>query len=85
MLPIRITVTVAGRAVSVEDLADAHLATALRSAGQDVGRRLAAIHCPVHDQTANNVRVHFDASGSADLQYESCCEKLGTQIGHALG
>jgi hypothetical protein len=85
MLPVRVTVAVEGRAVSVEDLADLRLASTLRSAGQDVARRLAAIHCPVHRETASNVRVHFDARGSADLRYESCCEKLGERIRAALG
>lgn len=85
MLPVRVTVAVAGRAVSVEDLADARVASALRTAGQDIARRLAGILCPEHQKTASNVRVHFDAHGSADLQYESCCEKLGERIGAALG
>jgi hypothetical protein len=84
MLPVRVTVAVQGRPVPVEDLADARLASTLRTAGQDVGRRLAVIHCPVHRETASNVRVHFDAHGRADLQYESCCEKLGERIGAAL-
>jgi hypothetical protein len=84
MLPVRVTVAVAGRAVSVDDLADARLASALRSAAEDIARRLAGIHCPEHRKTASNVRVHFDAQGSADLQYESCCEKLGKRIGAAL-
>ena len=66
-------------------VADARLASALRSAGQDVARRLQAIHCPVHGKTATNVRVHFDERGGADLQYDSCCEHLGKSIGEALG
>jgi hypothetical protein len=85
MLPVRVTVAIEGRRVSIEDLADAGLASTLRTAGQDVARRLAVIHCPVHRETASNVRIHFDAKGSADLQYESCCEKLGERIGAALG
>ena len=85
MLPVRVTVAVEGRRVPIDDLADALLASTLRSAGQDVARQLAVIRCPVHRETASNVRVHFDAHGRADLQYESCCEKLGEHIGAALG
>jgi hypothetical protein len=85
MLPVRITVTVGGRRVSIDGLADARLASALRSAGQEVARRLAAIQCPVHHKTASDLRVHFDAQGSANLQYESCCPKLGHRIATELG
>jgi hypothetical protein len=85
MLSVRVTVMIAGRAVPIEELADARLAGALRNAGQDVAQRLGGIRCPVHQKTATNVRVHFDARGNADLQYESCCETLGSRIGKALG
>ncbi|HXN32596.1 MAG TPA: hypothetical protein VN894_12070 [Polyangiaceae bacterium] len=84
MLSVHVTVAVGSRAVSVEDLADARLASTLRGAGQDIARRLATIQCPVHAKTAHNVRVHFDARGNADLQYESCCERLGKRIGETL-
>jgi hypothetical protein len=84
MLPVTVTVTVAGRVVPVEELADTRLLVAFRNVGQDIARRLAAIECPVHHKTATMVRVHFDARGSADLKYESCCEKLGTRIGESL-
>jgi hypothetical protein len=85
MLSVRVTVMVGGRRVSVEGLADARLASALRSAGQEVARRLAKIECPVHHKTATDLRVHFDAQGSANLQYESCCQKLGHRIATELG
>jgi hypothetical protein len=85
VLAVHVTVTVGGRAVSVEGLADARLASTLRSAGQDIARRLAVVQCPVHDRAAHNVRIHFDERGNADLQYESCCEKLGKRVGEALG
>jgi hypothetical protein len=80
----RITVTIGARTVPIEQVTDARIATALRAAGQDVGRRIDAIRCPVHRRTATNVRIHFDARGNADLQYDSCCEKLGKRIGEAL-
>ena len=84
MLPVRITLTVGGRAVAVEDLADSRLASTLRGAGRDVAERLSAIHCPIHRKTATEVRVHFDARGGADLQYASCCEALGKIIRKTL-
>jgi hypothetical protein len=84
MLPVDITVSVGARKVNVDELADARLASALRTAGQDIGRRLEGITCPVHQKTAQRVRVHFDKRGGADLQYDSCCEKLGARIGETL-
>jgi hypothetical protein len=85
MAAVRITVSVGPRAVPVEQLADPRLAAALRSAGQDVARRLEAILCPVHLESASNVRIHFDQRGGADLQYDSCCAKLGERIRAAFG
>ena len=85
MLPVDITVGVGARRVSVDELADARVASALRTAGQDIARRLDGILCPEHRKKATRVRVHFDARGNADLQYDSCCEKLGERIGAALG
>ena len=85
MLPIRITVTLGMRTVPIEEVADARIAGPMRTAAQDVARRLAAIRCPVHRKTATDVHVHFDQRGAADLRYESCCAKLGEQISKALG
>jgi hypothetical protein len=84
MLSVRVTVAVGGRAVPVEELADARLSSAFSKVGQDIARRLAGIACPVHHKTASNVTVHFDARGSADLKYESCCEQLGKRISESL-
>ena len=85
MLPVDITVGVGVRRVSVDELADSRLAAALRTAGQDIARRLDGILCPEHHQKASRVRVHFDSQGNADLQYDSCCEKLGAQVRAKLG
>jgi hypothetical protein len=85
MLHVDITVGVGARRVSVDELADTRVASALRTAGQDIARRLDGISCPVHKKKAERVRVHFDQRGNADLQYDSCCEKLGAQIGAKLG
>ena len=85
MPSVRITVVIGKRTLPVDQVTDLRIATAFRAAGNDVGRRLDAIACPVHKKTASNLRVHFDARGAADLQYDSCCEKLGEAIGRALG
>jgi hypothetical protein len=81
----RITVTLGARTLPIDQVTDARIATAFRAAGQDVGRKIDRVLCPVHNKTATNVRIHFDARGNADLQYDSCCEKLGQAIGKALG
>ncbi len=85
MLPVRISVAVGSKTVPLEELTDARISTALRSAGQSVAQKLSVIRCPLHHKTAVNVRIHFDHRGSADLKYDSCCEKLGQRIGEALG
>ena len=85
MPPVRITVTVGKRTLPIDQVTDLRIATAFRAAGNDVGRRLETILCPVHQKAATQVRIHFDARGAADLQYDSCCEKLGEAVGRALG
>jgi hypothetical protein len=81
----RITVTIGARTLLIDHVTDTRIATALRSAGTDVARRIDGVVCPVHKKTATNVRIHFDAKGNADLKYDSCCEELGRRIGKALG
>ena len=85
MLSVTVTVTMGARTVPLEKVTDARISTALRAAGQDIGRRLETLRCPVHQKTATNVRIHFDAKGNADLKYDSCCAELGAHIGKALG
>jgi hypothetical protein len=85
MLPVRVSVDVGSKTLPLEKVTDARISTALRSAAQNVAQKLSAIRCPVHHVTASNVRLHFDSRGSADLQYDSCCAKLGDKIGKALG
>ena len=85
MLPVDITVGVGVRRVSVDELADSRLASALRTAGQDIARRLDGILCPEHRKKPSKVRVHFDSHGNADLQYDSCCEELGARVRAKLG
>ena len=85
VLPVTITVTLGSRTLPIDQVTDLRIASAFRKAGQDIGRRLQAIACPEHARTATNVRIKFDARGNADLQYDSCCAKLGAEIGKALG
>ncbi len=85
MLPVRVSVALGSRTVPLEQVTDPRISSALRSAAQDVGKKLSTVRCPVHQKTATNVRIHFDHRGSADLKYDSCCEELGRRIGEALG
>ena len=84
MLPVAVTVTLRGRTVPLENVKDPRIAKAFRAAGEDIGRKLSTVTCPEHAGTAQNVRLHFDVRGNADLKYDSCCEKLGAAIGDAL-
>lgn len=84
-MAIRITVTIGSKTIPVDQVTDLRIASAFRGAGLEIGKRVDAIKCPVHDKAATQVRVHFDAKGGADLQYDSCCPKLGEAIGKALG
>lgn len=82
---VKITVSVGPKIVAVEDMRDPRIVSSLKTAGREVGAKLAVIKCPEHKRTATNVRLHFDKNGTADLKYDSCCEKLGAAIGRALG
>ena len=85
MLSVRVSVAVGSRTVPLEQVTDPRISSALRSAAQDVAKKLGGVRCPVHQRTATDVRIHFDSRGSADLKYDSCCEELGRRIGAALG
>ena len=80
MISVRVTVLVGRKTMALEDVRDQKIVSALRQAARDVGMRLSQAKCPTHDQGPTNVRLHFDASGAADLKYESCCEQLGEAI-----
>ena len=85
MLAVKVTVAVGKRAVPIEEVRDVRISGPMKAAGRDVGIKLATIVCPEHNKKAQDVRLHFDARGAADLKYDSCCEKLGAAIGKALG
>lgn len=80
MLPVRVTVAVGRKTVPLDDVRDPRVATALRQAAKNVGAQLASARCPIHDKGPTDIRLHFDASGAADLKYQSCCEKLGEAV-----
>lgn len=80
MVPVRVTVMVGRKVVALDDVRDPRVASALRQAANDVGKRLASATCPAHGKGPTDVRLHFDASGSGDLKYESCCAALGEAI-----
>ena len=80
MVHVRVTVAVGRKTVALDEVRDARVATALRQAAKDVGNRLASAKCPTHGKGPTDVRLHFDASGTGDLKYESCCEELGKAI-----
>jgi hypothetical protein len=85
MLPVSVFVNVRGREVALEKVSDPSVIRVFKGVAADIGKKLAATRCPVHDKTASSVRVHIDQRGAADLRYESCCEKLRDAIGRALG
>jgi len=82
---VRITVALQGRVVAIDQVTDRRISDPFVQAGKQIAIKLERLRCPVHGKTASNVRLHFDVSGAVDLQYDSCCERLGTVIGRALG
>jgi hypothetical protein len=85
MVSVKVTVAVGSRKVAAEDVSDHRASEMLKKAGRDVGQKLSGVKCAVHGTGPTNVRIHFDKSGAADLQYESCCDVLGKEIGKVLG
>jgi hypothetical protein len=73
------------KSVPIEQVTDRRAATAFEAAGRQIGSKLDRIRCPHHAKGPTNVRVHFDASGAADLRYDSCCDELGSAVSRALG
>ncbi len=81
---VKVTVTMRGRTMPLESIRDARIAGPFEAMASQVGATLESIRCPEHKKTAWNVRIVVDAQGSADLQYDSCCDKLGSLIRNAL-
>lgn len=85
MIQVKVTVMIGNRSVPVEEVSNPRVASALKTAGRDLGAKLDAVSCPEHGKGPSNVRMHFGRNGAADLNYDSCCEKLGKLIGEKLG
>jgi hypothetical protein len=81
---LSVSVTVGRRVLPLEQVTDRRIASALEAASNELGRKLDRARCPKHKKPPSNVRVHFDATGTADLQYESCCEALRDAIARLL-
>lgn len=73
------------RTLPLEQVSDRRISGALESASLEIGRKLDRVRCPEHRKAPTNVRVHFDATGAADLKYDSCCDALGRAVARALG
>ena len=82
---VTVTVTMGKRTVPLEQVTDRRISTAFESAAREVGTKLDRVRCAKHKQPPTNVRVHFDASGAADLRYDSCCDELGRAVTKVLG
>lgn len=77
-LPVRVTVAVGRKTVSVDEVRDLKVAGALREAARNIGGALAQAKCPTHGKGPTDIRLHFDAGGNGDLKYESCCAELAS-------
>lgn len=84
-MKVDVTVVVRGRAVGLDKVADKSLVSALRQMGADVGKKLDKTVCPEHNTPPRDVRIEVNASGNADIRYDSCCAKLKDAVGRALG
>ena len=83
-MQVKVTVTVRGRAVPLEQINDPRISAPFLAMARQVAASLEPIRCPDHGTGATDVRIHVDARGAADLKYESCCPKLGALISEAL-
>lgn len=84
MVPVSVTVAVGRKTVPVDDVKDPRVVSALRQAAKDLGTKLGSVKCPTHGKGPTDVRLHFDASGTGDIKYQSCCEKLGEAVAKLL-
>ena len=84
MPSVAVTVDVRGKTVSLEAVRDPQIRGPLEQMARDLGKKLEKAKCPTHKKTPTEVRLHVDASGNADLRYESCCERLKDVVKTAL-
>ena len=80
-----VTVNFRGRDVPLASVSDQRVVSALTEIGNNVGGLLAPVRCPVHRKAPSDARIPVDATGNADIRYESCCKRLRDAIGKALG
>lgn len=85
MVPVKVTVAMGRKTVSLENVQDARIKRGLQDAAKNVGSALEGVTCPTHKKGPTEVTIHFDASGNGDLKYHSCCEELGKLIQKKLG
>ena len=85
MLPVKVTVSVNGKTVPVDQVKDPRVASALKQMGRDMGAKLAKITCPEHQRSVTDVRIHVGRAGDGDIKYDSCCAKLTEAVSRALG
>ena len=84
-MKLSVSVTVGRRVLPLEQVTDRRIVSALEAVTKQLAEKLAQARCPKHRKQPVNVRVHFDATGNADLQYESCCEALRDVVAKKLG
>jgi hypothetical protein len=84
MSNVAVTVDFRGKKVALDKVTDPRIRTALVQMAKDVGAKLSEAKCPEHGQVPTQIRLHLTASGDADLQYHSCCEKLRDVVAKAL-
>ncbi len=80
MVPVKVTIAVGRKTMALEDVQNQKVVSELRQAARDLGMRLVSAKCPFHAKGPVDVCLHFDASGTGNLKYESCCEKLGEAV-----
>jgi hypothetical protein len=85
MVPVKVTVMVGRKVVPLEQVDDPRIKRGLEDAAANVGRALSSIVCPKHHVGPKDVRLQFDANGSGDFKYDSCCEALAKLVQTAVG
>ncbi|CAN5331217.1 hypothetical protein BH09MYX1_BH09MYX1_30330 [soil metagenome] len=85
MVSVKVTVAMGRKTVSLDQVSDVRIKRGLEAAAKNVGAALEGLKCPEHGKGPTDVRIHFDSTGTGDLKYHSCCEKLGSLIKAKLG
>ncbi len=83
-MKVNVTISVRGKTVAADKVADPNAGLSLKRAGDELGKKLAPLVCPVHQKGVSDVRLHFDAKGVGDVRFEMCCEELGNLASKVL-